>query len=68
MSDHTVALTVVLDSEYRIEDAESIISAILMIKGVASVDAFVTSPDSHIAYTRARLDLERRIFDVLKSR
>lgn len=42
MSDHTVVLTVVLDKDYRVDDAESIMFAIRMIKGVLSVKANVT--------------------------
>lgn len=41
VSDHTVVLTVVLDKDYRVDDAEGIISAIRMVKGVLSVDANV---------------------------
>ena len=33
MSDHTVCLTVALDKDYRVDDAEAIMSAIRMVKG-----------------------------------
>jgi inosine-uridine nucleoside N-ribohydrolase len=66
MSDHTVALTVVLDKDYRVDDAESIMSAIKMIKGVTSVEANVADFDTHVAYTRARNELEKKLFDALR--
>jgi hypothetical protein len=66
MSDHTVALTVVLDGDYRVDDAECIMSAIRMIKGVVSVEANIADPDTHVAYVRARIDLEEKLFEALR--
>ena len=68
MSDHTVALTVVLDKDYRVDDAEAIMSAIRMVKGVATVTANVADMDTHLAYTRARIDLQQKLWDVLNER
>jgi hypothetical protein len=66
MSDHTVVLTVVLDGDYRVDDAGSIMDAIRMVKGVASVEANVADPDTHVAYMRARIDLEEKLFEALR--
>ena len=66
MSDHTVVLTVVLDKDYRVDDAESIMSAIGMIKGVISVEANVADSETHVAYIRVRCDLEKKLFDALR--
>jgi hypothetical protein len=66
MSDRTVVLTVVLDQNYRVDDAENIMNAIRMIKGVINVKANVTDIETHTAYARAHADLEEKIWDVLK--
>jgi hypothetical protein len=63
MSDRTVCLTVVLDDVYRVDDAENIISAIRMIKGVSTVRANVSNIETYMAYDRARTDLEKIIWN-----
>jgi hypothetical protein len=68
MSDHTIVLTVILDKNYHINNAQNIMNAIGMIKGVASVKANVTNLETHTAYARARSDLEQRLWDVLKDK
>lgn len=65
MSDRTVCLTVVLDGVYRVDDAEGIMAAIGMIKGVSTVTANVATVDTYVAYARARTDLEKVIWDAL---
>ena len=66
MSDRTIYLTVVLDKEIRVDDAESTLAAIAMIRGVASVSANVSNNMDHVAYTRARHDIEARLHRALK--
>ena len=65
MTDRTVVLTVVLDNIYRTDDAEAIISAIGMVKGVASVTANVADIETHTAYDRARRDLGEKLWAIL---
>lgn len=38
MTDRTRKVTVILDADYRVDDAESIVQAIGMVKGVAHVE------------------------------
>jgi copper chaperone CopZ len=67
MSDRTRCLTVVLDQDYRIcDDAQSIINAIAMIKGVASVEANVKNSSDYLAYVSARYELEQKLYNALK--
>ena len=66
MSDHTIVLTVVLDQNYRVDDAQNIMDAIKMIKGILSVKANVANIEAYLAYTRARMDLEKRLWAALK--
>lgn len=67
MSDRTVSLTVVLDKDYRVDDIDSILNAIRMVKGVINVDANVADSDTYIAYTRARYDLSDRLWKALNT-
>lgn len=65
MSDKTVALTVVLDQVYRVDDAKAIMDAIKMIKGVATVEANVANIETYTAYSRAIMELETELFKAL---
>lgn len=65
MTDRYCALTVVLDKDYRDDDAESILSAIRMVKGVLSVEPHVSDITQVVAEGRARHDLREEIRKVL---
>ncbi len=49
MSDRIKGLTVTLRSDMRDDDAEQVINAIRMIKGVISVDSHVADPAHYFA-------------------
>lgn len=68
MSDRTVNLTVVLDSDYRIDSLKEVMQAIKMIKGVATVKANVANVDTYVAYSRARMDLESKLYEALREK
>lgn len=61
-------LTVVLTEDIREDDVECIINAIRMIKCVQSVDINVSDINSHIAYQRARYDIQDKLYNVLKEK
>jgi len=65
MTDRYHSLTVVLDRDIRDDDAEPILMAIRMIKGVLSVKPKVADIDSNMAEDRARRNLEQKLFDVV---
>jgi len=65
MTDRYHSLTVVLDRDIRDDDAEPILMAIRMIKGVLSVKPKVADIDSNMAEDRARRNLEQKLFDVI---
>jgi hypothetical protein len=44
MTDRTISLLVTLDKEYRTDDAEFVINAIKMIKGVLEVQTNIADP------------------------
>jgi hypothetical protein len=60
------SLTVVLEMDIRNDDAEPILEAIRMVKGVLSVEGNVTDDlEAHIAYERVRHDLGMKIYGIL---
>ena len=68
MTDRYYALTVVLDHDIRDDDAEPLIAAIKMIKGVAQVTPHVANLEIHFAQTRARQELVDKLWEVLKDK
>jgi hypothetical protein len=65
MTDRFHSLIVVLEKDIREDDAQNIMAAIQMVKGVLSVEGLVADPTSLMAYTRARMDLHQKLFDAL---
>ena len=66
MSDRTFSATIIFDKEYRDDDAQVILDAIAMIKGVASTHLRISTSEDYLAYARARQDLQKKLFEVLK--
>lgn len=67
MTDRYHSLTVVLDKDYRSDDARKIIAAIKMVKGVIAVDGAVTDPSDFMARKRAVASLGDKIIDLIYS-
>jgi len=57
LTDRTNGFTVILSKEYREDDAEQIIEAIRMIKGVREVTMHVSGPCCYSASMRAKSEL-----------
>jgi len=66
MTDRLKGLTVVLDKDYREDDAEAIINAIKMVKGVQDVQTHVADLDHYMASSRAARDLGDRVIDLVQ--
>ncbi len=65
MTDRYHALTVTLERDIREDDAEHLINAIKMMRGVLDVSGEVSSIETHMAEERARHELGQKILDVL---
>lgn len=65
MTDRIHSLTVVLENDIRIDDAESLISAIKQLRLVIAVEPNVSDPSSVMATVRARDELSKKLWDVL---
>lgn len=65
MTPRYYALTVILAVPMRDDDAQAIIDAIGMIKGVADVQPLVANAELHWAKATALIDVRNDIMDVL---
>lgn len=65
MTDRINMLTVVLEQDTREENCESLMEAIRQMRGVLSVELNVADVDDHIAYSRARRELEEKLWKAL---
>lgn len=66
MTDRVAGFTVLLTEDWREDDAERLADAMRMLHGVASVTPLVSDWQLHVAETRARTELERRILAVMR--
>lgn len=67
MTDRLYALTVVLEQDIRKDDAEPIIDAIRMIRGVGEVTAHISEPATYAAEARAKMELKLKIIEILNT-
>ncbi len=66
MTDRYYALTVALEKDIRSDDAENLIQAIKMLKGVLNVKPEITTPTTWMAEERAIRELKQKLWDALK--
>lgn len=66
MTDRYNSLTVALDRDIRSDDAEWIINAIKMIKGVADVTGNVVDSDSYSAEIRIKMEIMEKLSSILR--
>jgi len=65
MTDRHIAYTVLLKEPVREDDAESILNALRMIKGVAKVTPVVQDVQSYFHEERVRRELGAKLMNVL---
>lgn len=68
VTDRLKGVVVTFDRDIRVDDAEHIINAIQMIKGVVDVSPSVSDHNDHMNRIRIQSELEKRICDALKSK
>lgn len=66
MTDRFNYLTVVLEKDTREDDAEHLINAIRLLRGVANVKGNVVNPDDWVAAETAKHELRKKIWDLFK--
>lgn len=67
MTDQYNAITVVLERDIRDDDAEFILNAIRMIRGVLKVTPHVADHTALVAEMRAKHEMRAKVLDLLKS-
>lgn len=65
MTDRIKGFTVLLDEDLREDDAESLRSAILHMRGVENVTGVVVDVGDWMARERVKSDVRKAIFDLL---
>jgi len=68
MTDRIKGLTVSLEPNIREDDAETIINAIKMIRGVNGVETHVADIDHYMAVQTFRHDIGSKIIDIIFDR
>lgn len=66
MTDRFNSFTVVLESDMREDDAQVLMNVICQLRGVLKVSGNVSNIETHIAYARARTDIQIKLWDALK--
>ena len=64
MTDRIKGLVITLDHDYRTDDVDTIVNAIMMVKGVANVSKSVASPDDHMNRARIVYKLRQNVLDL----
>jgi hypothetical protein len=65
MTDRHAGYVVTLGTDIREDDAEAILTALRMVKGVITVEPVISSYEVHIAESRARAEFQRKVVDFL---
>jgi hypothetical protein len=66
MTDRLKGLVVVLDKDIRVDDAEEIINAIKMIKGVADVQGSVANYNDYMNRSRVDREWKERLWKMIR--
>lgn len=66
MTDRLKGVEVIFDKDYREDDAERLLDAIRMLRGVALVRPIVSDPLDSMEVSRAKWELRAKLFDLLK--
>lgn len=67
MTDRVGAITVILEKDWRADDAMAVINALKMIRGVADAVPEVTSVTDAIARVRVRREMIDKIFGTINN-
>ena len=65
MTERLKGVYVAFDKDIREDDAEYIINAIKMIKGVKNVEGILTSPDDWIVRSRVNNEVREKLYKVI---
>lgn len=64
MTDRHAGYVVTLAEDIREDDAETVISALSMVRGVVRVEPVVVDPELHIAQARVAVELRDKLYEL----
>ena len=67
MTTRHAGYVVTLGENVREDDAQAIITALSMVSGVKSVKPVKGDINTHIAYERARVDIQQRLWEAFRN-
>ncbi len=65
MTDRYIGFLVTLEKEMRCDDAESIITALKMVKGVSSVKPYVANLEDYLLYEKGKNEIRIKVMEFL---
>ena len=65
MTDRIHSITIVLEKDMRVDDAEAILTAVRQLRGVIAADGNVTNGTEYVIESRIRRDFGERLWHVL---
>lgn len=66
MTDRIKGFIVTLNDDVRDDDVEPILTALQMVRCVADVSPLVANIDDHMARSRVRSEVQRKIYDAIE--
>ena len=67
MTDRVNGVTVTFGKDMRVDDAQRLIDAISMIKGVVNVDTHIVTTDDHMATMRANIEFKNKLIEFMNT-
>ncbi len=66
MTDRIKGVLITFENDIRDDQAQPIIEALKMIKGVSIVKPYITGIEDYMSYEKGYLDARKQMFDLLK--
>lgn len=66
MTDRIKGVLITFEKDIRDDDAQPIIEALKMIKGVLTVKPYITGMEDYMLYQKGHMDARREMFNYLK--
>ena len=66
MTDRHAGYIVTLSNDIREDDAEAVITALKMVKGVVGVEALVADPGLHMAEMRIGVEVRQKLYQFIQ--
>lgn len=65
MTDRIKGVLITFEKDIRVDDAQPIIEALTMIRGVSTVMPYVTNMEDYMLYEKGQIDARKGMFEYL---